>query len=282
MARRDPRPCAPVQFLDRCRPSVSSAASITRQRSRTSSTSRGWYWTSAAAIPVRSTTPWSRCRSGSRSRFVSNAAGACSECRSSRSEIAAAFSRLGLNWERSDDTFVVMPPSYRFDSSLRGGPDRGGRAAAWIRPHPVAAAARPGAHAGGAGGAAVAPCGPNAAGRARLPGVDQLLVRRRPLGSRVLRQPGAHLSAQSDCGADVGHAQHAARWPGQHARIQPEPQDRPSAPVRSRTRLSARRRRCGRSTHRAGSCSAASGRRTGVRAGRRRTVGDGHTLGRLL
>ena len=30
-------------------------------------------------------------------------------------QIAAAFSRLGLTWERSGDTFVVMPPSYRFD-----------------------------------------------------------------------------------------------------------------------------------------------------------------------
>ena len=94
-------------------------------------------------------------------------------------EMAAAFIASWAELEAVRRHFIVMPPSYRFDLDVEEdlieevarlyGYER-------IPAQPPLAPARMRAEPRRSG---VAPCGANAAGRARLPGTDQLLVRRR-------------------------------------------------------------------------------------------------------
>ena len=151
-----------------------------------------------------------RCRSAGRSRCASSAAGDLLGMAIDGDAIANAFDRIGFDFREDGDTFVVTPPSFRFDLEIEEDligevarltgydniPAHPPRTAATMRAEPEE---RRSAH-----------DIRRALSLAGLHGADQLFVRRCAVGARLCGQPRSDRGAQSDREPDVGHAKYVA------------------------------------------------------------------------
>ena len=176
---------------------------------------------------------------------------------------------------RADGMFTVTPPSYRFDLAIEE--DLIEEVA---RVHRLR---EPADHAA-AGADHRACCRRKTrrsplrrappAGRAGLPGDDQLQLRRGALGARPRRQRRPDQAAEPDRQPDERDALVAARLLLQVLKLQPRPQGRARARVRARPRVPAR---CRGADHRHHACAACDQpmqrRRPGLRRRRRPAVG---------
>ena len=155
-------------------------------------------------------------------------------------EMADVFTRLGLAFEWQRRGLRRRASELPLRPRDRGGPDRGGCAGARLRAHSGAPAARGGEDERAAGGDAPAACGARAPRRARLPGSDQLQLRRAAMGSRLRRRGEPDPAAQPDREPVVGDAHQPDRLAGRQRALQPRPQAAAHPRVRSRPRVPAR------------------------------------------
>ncbi len=174
---------------------------------------------SAAASPGRWRTPSPVCRSAAGAHAGGARAAASSACHVPRDEIGAIFARLALpatlraKVGRSLRGHPAVIPLRHRD---RGGPDRGSRAGLWLRAHPREPPRVPAAMLQPAGGPALPARAAGGPGRRRIPGSDQLQLRRASLGGRFGRLRRPDPPAQSDRQPALGHAHEPDRraaWP---------------------------------------------------------------------
>ena len=216
VARRDRRPRAPLQFLERrCAPlrarrrlrdNGRAVERITRldpghlrRRTRPGRRHRG----RAAAAASR----W-RCASSAARRMHRRSA-------RRRADLRGISRGLDCIRERSGEAVVVTPPSYRFDYRDRGGSDRGSRAAAWLstafrrshRSRRRVMRAQP-------RGASVACMRCERCWRRSVTRKSSTTASSTPVGKPISRQRRADRGAEPDREPDVRNAQHITRWLG--------------------------------------------------------------------
>ena len=197
-------------------------------------------------------------------------------------ECAGVMKRLGLPYTEGRGHDHRHAAELALRPADRGRPDRGGDPRARLRPPARHPAHRAGDRARAPRVQPLVARGAPRRRRARLPGDDQLQLRRGALGARAGRQRRPDQGAQPDRRAAGRDALQPRRQPGADPAQQPGPQGAARAHLRDRPRVPARRVRRVDADQRGRRVAAAARGRPGLGPGRPAAMGRGRAPRRLL